>query len=173
MKKVFTFLKHEFIEVLPPTLFFLVVFHVTAFIRGLAIQEFGITLTSAGQATVGALIVGKAILIANKFKFLSIFENHQQVITVLWKVFIYSLVVVLFQYLEHMIPLISEHGDFMVAHHHLLEHIIWPKFWATHIVMAVFLAFYVGAVEVIDVIGKERFWNIFMGRGVQRSGPKD
>jgi len=65
MKKALIFLKHEFLEMLPLTIFFFVVFHILAFIRMLMAKQYGITISSSTAATIGALIVGKSILIVD------------------------------------------------------------------------------------------------------------
>lgn len=163
MKKAFLFIKKEFMEMLPPTIFFLIIFHITAFIRALMAEQYGITITSTAYATIGALIVGKAILIADKFPILQIFKDKLAIYNVLWKVFIYFFIVLLFQFAEEMIPLISEHGSFNEAFHYLASEIKWPRFWATHIFLMLFLIIYVVSVEVIKIIGRENFIKIFFG----------
>lgn len=81
MKKVFLFLKHEFLEMLPPFIFFFVVFHIVAFMRSLMAEQYGITITSSVSATIGALIVGKAILIAEVLAFVNWFRKKGLFIT--------------------------------------------------------------------------------------------
>ena len=72
MKKALIFLKHEFLEMLPPTIFFFVVFHIIAFMRVLMAEQYGITITSSASATIGALIVGKSILVANAIEYINL-----------------------------------------------------------------------------------------------------
>ena len=67
MGKFLSFIKKEFLEMLPPTIFFFIVFHILYFIKSLIADEYGVSITSSIAATIGALIVGKAILIADNY----------------------------------------------------------------------------------------------------------
>ena len=96
MKKVLLFLKKEFLEMLPPTVFFFVAFHIVAFARSLLAEQFGITVSSSVAATIGALIVGKAILIADPLPLSNWFGHKRLIYNVVWKVFLYSIIILLF-----------------------------------------------------------------------------
>jgi hypothetical protein len=160
MKKVLIFLKHEFLEMLPPTIFFFVVFHILAFIRALMAKQYGITISAATTATIGALIVGKSILIVDALPLCDWFSQKRLIYNVGWRVFLYLIIVLLFQFLEELIPLISKYGAISTAREHLIEEIKWPRFWATHIILIVFIAFYNAATAVIGAIGRNKFLEI-------------
>ncbi|TYA53181.1 hypothetical protein [Formosa maritima] len=166
MRKTLKFLKEEFLEMLPPTIFFFVVFHILFFIRSLIANEYGISVTSSIVATIGALIVGKAVLIADKLKLLKLFQKSNLVHRVIWKVFIYTIMVFIFRYLEEVIPLISKFGSFGSANQHLLEEIKWPKFWTIQIFLVVFLIIYVSFAELIKLVGKDKFKEMVFGKKV-------
>ena len=65
--------KHEFREVLPPTIFFLISFHIVVIDRRLMLREYGLPLSSIGGATVAALLIAKVVLITDKFRFINRF----------------------------------------------------------------------------------------------------
>jgi hypothetical protein len=161
MKKALTFLKHEFLEMLPPTIFFFVIFHVVVFTRALMAEQYGITISSSVAATIGALIVGKSILIADALPFMNWFSQKKLIYNIAWRTFFYAIIVLLFQFLEELIPLISKYGAISAATEHLIEEIKWPRFWATHILIVVFLIFYNLATGVIGAIGRNEFLEIF------------
>jgi hypothetical protein len=161
MKKALIFLKHEFLEMLPPTIFFFVVFHVIVFTRAIVAEQYGINISSFAAATVGALIVGKSILIADALPFVNWFRQTRLIYNVAWRTFLYIIVVLLFQFLEELIPLISKYGAISTASEHLIEEIKWPRFWATHILFILFLIFYNIASGVIGAIGRNKFIEIF------------
>lgn len=71
MKKLLHILKHEFLKVLPPTIFFFVILHIALFNRSLMAEQYGITINSSISATIAALIVGKVILITDAFPFVN------------------------------------------------------------------------------------------------------
>lgn len=161
MKKLLIFIKKEFLEVLPPTIYFLVVFHFVAFMRSLLVAQYGITLTSSTSAIVGALIVGKSILIADALPISNLFYRQRHIYNLVWRIFIYLLIVLLFQILEELIPLISKYGSISKAGWHLVEEIHWVRFWATSIVLSVFLSVYCVTTTLIDAIGRREFLDIF------------
>ena len=162
MKKALTFLKHEFLEMLPPTVFFFIVFHILAFVRTLMAKQYGITLSSSTAATIGALIVGKSILIVDALPLYDWFSQKKLIYNVVWRIFLYLIIVLLFQFLEELIPLISKYGTISTAREHLIEEINWLRFWATHIILIVFIAFYNVATAVIGAIGRNKFLEIFL-----------
>jgi len=57
--------KHEFLELIPPTLYFFVILHIVALIRALMTRNTGIDVSTTTSVTVGALILGKSVLLAN------------------------------------------------------------------------------------------------------------
>lgn len=116
-----------------------------------------ISLNSSFAATIGALIAGKAILITDNVK---LFQEKQLFKRVIWKVFIYTILVFVFRYLEEVIPLISKYDSFTSANHHLIDKIKWPKFWTIQIFLVVFLTIYVSYSELIKLLGKEKFMEL-------------
>src|SRR5215469_3785630 len=57
--------KHEFLEVLPPTIFFLITFHIVLLNRALMLREYGLHLSSMAAAAIMALLVAKVVLLAD------------------------------------------------------------------------------------------------------------
>ena len=58
-------IKHEFMEMIPPTLYFLVILHIVAIMRALISRGYDVTLPTSVSVTIAALILGKSVLIAN------------------------------------------------------------------------------------------------------------
>jgi hypothetical protein len=171
MNKAATTIRRELGELLPPTLFFFVVFHVIAFVRGLMLEDFGITATTSVGATVGALIVGKAILIADKLPFVDLFPNRASVYNAVWKTGVYGALALGLQFLEEFVPLLVEHQGVVAASRHVVEQVHWPRFWGTHILLVLFLFFYCAAAEVIRTLGAARFTEIFLGLPARKRTP--
>ena len=99
-------LKHELVEMLPPTIFFFVVFHLVAFARALLDAQYGISVVSTAAATIGALVVGKAILLADGLPVMHWFRDRRLIYNVLWRIGVYVVLVLLLQCLEELIPLL-------------------------------------------------------------------
>jgi hypothetical protein len=169
MSRLFHTIRRELGEMLPPTLFFFVVFHVLAFVRGLMLEDFGIRATTAIGATIGALIVGKAILIADKLPFIDLFPNRASLYNVVWKTLVYAALALAFQSVEELVPLLRQHDGLAVALRHALDEVHWPRFWGTHILLVLFLFFYCSAAELVRRLGADRVTEIFLGRSAQRT----
>lgn len=164
MIKTLAFIKKEFLEMLPPTIFFFVVFEVTVLIRSLIGNEPDFSMTTTSTAIIGALIVGKSILIADALPLFEWFKKNRLILNVLWRIVLYMGFVLVFQILEELIPLVSKYGGLGAAFTHLVDEVHWPRFFATHIILLVFLSFYSFATALISVIGIDRSWEILFGR---------
>jgi hypothetical protein len=73
MEKIFRTIKHEFLELVPPTIFFFISFCLLILTQNLISRQYGIPLASFVNAVVGALIVGKVVLIVDHFSFVNKF----------------------------------------------------------------------------------------------------
>ncbi len=164
MSKVLSAIKEEFKEAIPATLFFLVVFHIAAYTRMLMQESYGITLGDSSLATIGALIVAKAILIANKLRVANWFAHRPLVFGILWKTLFFSIFTWLFRVVEEFIPLIAKYGSIQVAGQHLLEEVVWTRFFALNILVFISLLIYCSAIELVRVLGKEKVMAIFFGQ---------
>lgn len=155
----------EIREVIPPTIFFLVMFHIAAFLRALNEESYGITPVSTATATIGALLVGKAILVANKLPLTNRYSDHPLAISVLWKTVIFGALALLFQLLEEWIPLVAKYHSFSGALTRLYDETVWARFWANHVIFLIFLVIYCCAIELIDVFGARTVRRLFFGPG--------
>jgi hypothetical protein len=163
VSKALAFLKNEFLKLLPPTIFFFVVFHTVVFVRSLIGAGSGFSMTTSTAATIGALILGKSILIADALPLFRWFRDPRLILNVVWRVFLYLAIVLGFQILGELIPLLSKYGGLSAAGEQLIEEIHWPRFWATHLLLAMFLAFYSVSTALIEIIGESRCLEIFLG----------
>lgn len=170
MSKALAFIKKEFFELIPPTIFALVAFEIALFTRTLMGSEQNYTIATHAAAIIGALVVGKSILIADALPLFRWFREKRLILNVLWRVLLYMSIVLLFQVLEELIPLLSKYDGFAGAASHLVDEIQWPRFWATHITLAVFISIYSFTTALIGVIGRDRFHEVFFGR---KSGPRE
>ncbi|MEH6404141.1 MAG: hypothetical protein V7750_12255, partial [Sneathiella sp.] len=156
MAKVLRFIRHEFMLVLPPTLFFLVAFNVITLTKALMLREHGIDFAGFGVAALGALVVGKVVLVADKLPLINKFPEKPLMYNVIWKTVIYVVAAFLVRYVEHLIPFVSEFGNLVTANNHLLHEVIWPRFWSTQIWLLVLFFVYACLRELIRYIGREQ-----------------
>jgi hypothetical protein len=163
VSKVWRTIKHEFFEVLPPSIFFLISFNIVLLDRALMARQYGLELSSEAGATVMALLVAKVVLIADKLPFINRFPEKPLMYNVVWKTAVYVFASLLLHYLEHLTPLWWRLGSFLAANDRLREEIVWPHFWAIQLWLIVLIFVYCATRELVRVIGRERVWHIFFG----------
>ena len=158
-----TKLKEEFFKILPPTIFFFVALHLVMFIRVLMLEGTGLAPSSSISIAVAALILGKAVLLADMVPVINRFPNEPLIYNVAWKTLIYWLMATLIHYVERLIDFWRQTGGFVAGNRKLLAEIIWPHFWAIQIVLFVLIAMYCMMHELVRVIGREKVMRIFFG----------
>lgn len=75
--KLLTNIKNDFKEILPPAIFFFIAFTLILITKRLILSEYGISWTGFGPAFVGAFLIGKVVLLADKLPFVNRFPNRQ------------------------------------------------------------------------------------------------
>ena len=163
MTKLSHKLKEEFLAVLPPTIFFFVALHLVAFIRALMLKRTGISPMTSVSVTIAALVLGKAVLIADMLPMMNAFPHKPLIHNVAWKTLIYLLVSALVHYLEHLVEFSRKAGGIVAGNHKLWAEIVWPHFWAIQIVLFVLIVMYCTIHELARVIGREKVLRIFFG----------
>ena len=158
-----TKLKEEFFKLLPPTIFFFVALHIVAFVHVLMLERTGISPSSSVSIAIAALLLGKAVLIADMLPIINRFPNKPLIYNVAWKTVIYWLISVAIHYVERLIEFWRQTGSFAAGNKKLLAEIIWPHFWAIQIILFVLIAMYCMMHELVRVMGREKVMKIFFG----------
>ena len=156
-------LQHEFLLVLPPTIFFFMGFTLIAITQRLILREHGMPLTGFGAAAIGALVVGKVVLIVDKLPFMNKFPDRPLVFNIAWQSSIYFLATFLVRYIEHVTPLLREYGDFTQTHQHLLAEMVWPHFWLIQMWLSVLFVVFCTLSELVRAISKDEVIRLFLG----------
>lgn len=163
MSKLPAKIKEEILAILPPTIFFFVTLHIVAFIRVLMLKDTGIALSTTASVTIAALILGKAVVIADLLPFINRHPEKPLIYNAAWKTMIYTLIAMLFHYLERLIDYWREAGGLIAANEKLLAEIVWPHFWAIQILLIILVLMYCTTRELVRVIGREQFMRMFFG----------
>ena len=163
MSKLSAKIKEEIYALLPPTIFFFIALHLVALVRVLMLKGTGIALSTSVSVTVAALILGKAVLIADLLPFINRYPDRPLVYNIAWKTTVYVLVSMLVHYLERLFDFWREAGGFMAGNQKLLAEIVWPHFWAIQILLVVLILMYCIMRELCRVIGGDRVRHIFFG----------
>src|SRR6516165_10341018 len=96
-------LLHEAREVLPPTIFFFVGFNFNVFTTNLLLADYAVAVSSFMLATVAALVVGKAVLVANMMPLVRRYDRAPLIQPILFKTAFYWVVVFLARLLERFV----------------------------------------------------------------------
>jgi hypothetical protein len=156
-------IKEEFIALLPPTLYFFIALHIVALIRALMTEGTGIAVTTTISVTVAALILGKAVLLADLLPIINRYPNKPLIYNVTWKTFIYLFIAGLVHYLERLIDFSRQAGGIVAGNERLLAEMVWPHFIAVQVLLFVLIVMYTTFREIARVIGTERMQEMFFG----------
>lgn len=155
--------KEEFFAVLPPTLFFFVALHVIALVRSLMARANGIPISSTVSIAVAALLLGKAVLLADMLPIINRYPERPLIYNVVWKTAVYLLVSAAIHYVERLIDFAREAGGVVAGNEKLLAEMVWPQFWAIQIVLFVLILMYCTTRELVRVMGREKVLRVFFG----------
>src|SRR5215471_11986605 len=163
MNRVLEKVREEFIAVLPPTVFFFVALHLVAFIRVLIARGSQFQPLSTISIAVAALILGKAVLLADMLPVINRYPDKPLVYNVTWKTLIYLLVSAVIHYLERLFDFSREAGGVVAGNAKLMAELVWPHFWAVQIILFVLILMYCTARELVRVIGRDKVIRMFFG----------
>jgi hypothetical protein len=163
MHKLLEKLKEEFFAILPPTIFFFVMLHIVAFIRVLMAEGSHFEPLSTMSIAIAALILGKAVLVADMLPPINRYPNKPLAYNIAWKTVIYLLMATLIHYLERLIDFSRQAGGFVAGNEKLLAEMVWQHFWAAQIIVFLLILVYCTAHELVRVIGRDKMLRLFFG----------
>lgn len=152
----------EIRKAVPATIFFLWLFHMIVLTKAVIVGDYSINALRATVATVGALIVAKAILVVENLPIARLFSSRL-VFSALWKTLLFGAVTLLFRFIEELIPLISKHQGFVTAILRLHEEVSWPQFWVFQLWLFSALLLYCLVSELARMIGAEKIKGMIFG----------
>jgi hypothetical protein len=157
------FLLHEFLEILPPTIFFIIGFNLIVLTTNLILADYGAQFASFMLATAAALIVAKALLVANALPVVRRYDRAPLIRPILFKTVFYSVAVFIARLLEHWIEYLLS-GDYVFGG--FLKHEIttfsWHRFIAIQLWIFVLFLVYVTASELNHLFGEGELWHLLI-----------
>jgi len=151
--RVLHFVVHEAREALPPTLFFAGGFNLIVFSMNLVLADYYIQFASFMLATMSALIVGKAVLVAHKMRFLRAFDTAPLIFPIMFKTVVFWAFVLVARLLEAILHYIAETGAIAGFGEHLLERFSWHRFAFIQIWILVLFLIYCTVAEFNTLFG--------------------
>jgi hypothetical protein len=162
--KAYRFWLHEMKLLLPPTLYFVCAFNLIVFTTNLLTRSYFLALTNFLTATALALLVGKAVLMADKFRAIHRFQNAPLIKPILYKTLFYGLVVMLFQVIEQLLHFAFSAEGFMAALRQAEAAFTWQRFAAIQIWLFVCFLIYVTATQLSSALGPGRLKQMMFHR---------
>jgi hypothetical protein len=150
---VLAFVVKEFKEIVPPTIFFAAGFNLILLTTNLILEQYGVRFSSFLLATTGALIVGKAVLVANALPFFRRLDTAPLIRPVLFKSGIYFAVVGAVRFLEKLIEFLVHGGALRELPNYVATHFTWGQFFAVQIWILVLFLIYTFITELNTLFG--------------------
>ena len=169
MRRIWAVVAKEIREALPATIFFLFLFHMIGLTKAVVLDEYSFTALRTAGATVGALIVAKAILLVEALPIARI-SSSRRILQILWKTLLYGVVVLLFRFVEELIPLVSKHGGLVSAMKAMLGEVSWALFAVLALWILGGLFLYCLASELVRAVGPDRVKEALFSGMKGRSG---
>jgi hypothetical protein len=163
MRPFFKFIIHEVREIVYPVIFLFCAFELVAISNALLLESYSITPTHTVYASLGALIGGKAILVANKLSYLHIFRDRPVLVSVLWRSSVYAVFCALFLCAEHIMTGLFKHEGPVASLEGLVSGISLSHVAANMIWLFVSLMLYNSYVEVDRQLGAGTLRRLFLG----------
>ena len=159
--RAFAFVVKEFEEVLPPILFFVVGFNLVEFTTQLVLDDYLARFANYLVATMAALVVGKAVLLANLLPFLRRFDTAPLIQPILFKTVVYTAVVFLVRLLEKIVEYWLGGGTMAGIPDYVTHHFSWHWHAAVQIWIFVLFFLYTSATELDERLGRGVFARMF------------
>jgi hypothetical protein len=163
MSNVSAKIKEEIYALIPPMIFFFIALNIVALIRALMLKGTGIAPSTPVAIAVAALILAKAVLLADLMPAINRYPQKPLIYNVLWKTLIYSVMATAIHYLERLIDFWRQAGGFVAGNRLLLERIVWAHFWAIEIIIVVLVFNYCLFTELSRAMGPKKLWQMVLG----------
>jgi hypothetical protein len=160
--------RHELIEYAFNVVYLMLVFAAFTQYRRFLLAEYSITYTNYWVGLIGALILGKVIMIGSAFRLGRWFEDKPLIVPTIYKAVIFSVFVLVFRVVEYAIKGLL-HGDGLAAA--LVEFFAQKgidEVLANLLVVLVALIPFFAVKELGRVLGRERVAALFFRNRVER-----
>ena len=155
------FLLKELKIVLPPTIYFFCAFNLIVFTTNLMIHDYWFRLSGFLVATTTALVVGKAVLVANQIRLIDRFRGAPLIQPILYRTVFYTLIVFVVRILERFIHLAIDQRGFTLAFGEAIDEFSWRRFAAIQIWLFTCFLIYVTATELSALLGEGQLFRLF------------
>src|SRR5262245_6538579 len=167
MSRALAFVVKEFKEALPPILFFAIGFNLIELTTQLILDDYLVRFANFMVATGAALVVGKAVLVANALPLIRRFDARPMIEPILFKTAVYVAIVLIVRVLEKLIEYFVGGGTLDGLAADVAAHFSWHRFAAVQIWIAVLFFLYTAMTELGRRLGEGTLFKMFFGEPSQ------
>jgi hypothetical protein len=154
------FIAREFRHVIPPTLFFAAGFNLVVLSMNLVLADYLIQIGGFLVATTSALIVGKAVLVADNMPFLRRFDTAPLIRPILFKTMVYWSFVFVARLLEAFVHFVVETGGVQGFGAFVAAQFSWHRFLFIQIWILVLFLVYASLAELNTLFGDGELYRL-------------
>ncbi len=121
----------------------------------------GLPVSSSAQIALAALIIGKAVLLADLWPPINRFPHRPLIYNIVWKTAIYYVTASLIHYLERLFDFARSAGGVVAGNERLLAELVWPHVLAIQIILLVIIFSYCVIRELGRALGEEHMFRMF------------
>ncbi len=103
------------------------------------------------------------MVLTDLLPFINRFPGRPLIYNIAWKTTIYFVAAFVVRYLEAFIHFYRQQGQLLAANRHMLDEVIWTRFWAIQIWLTVLLLLYCTLDELVRALGRDRVRELFFG----------
>jgi hypothetical protein len=166
-KRVIAFIVKELKEALPAIVFFTIGFNLIELTTQLVLDAYDVQFANFPLATLEALLVGKAVLLANALPFFRRFDKPPLILPIVFKTGIYWLVVAILRFLERVIDYWTGGGRLSGIPDYVALHFPWHQFLATQIWIFTLFLIYATAAELSALLGEGEIARVLFSPGLR------
>jgi hypothetical protein len=171
MPRLLAFAIKEAKEALPPIVFFAIGFNLIELTTQLILDDYLVRFANFMVATGAALVVGKAVLVANAIPLLRRFDSAPLIEPILFKTAVYVAIVFVVRVLEKLIEYFLGGGTLDGMSAYVAEHFTWHRFAAVQIWISVLFLVYTSIIELSERLGEGVLFRFFFGAPREGSQP--
>jgi hypothetical protein len=153
VSRIVAFVREEVWEALPPIIFFAVGFNLIELTTQLVLDDYLVRFANYLVATGAALVVGKAVLLANLSPALHRFDTAPLIRPILFKTIFYTVVVLLVRCLEKLLEYWWGGGTMAGIPDYVANHFSWHFHAAVQIWIFVLFLIYTSVTEIDARLG--------------------
>jgi hypothetical protein len=165
VRRVGAWFLHELYEILPPAIFFFIGFNLLVLTTNLILADYSAAVGNFMLATTAALVVGKAVLVADAMPFLRRYDRAPLLEPILFKTFVYWVFVFIARLLEALVEFLLHGHPLREFLPHLASTFSWHHFAAVQIWIFVLFLIYMTGSEINQLFGHGELKRIFSPTG--------